>query len=65
MPLDPRSETHIATIFLYKLAPVQFFRQRRLARVDRVAAHAWEDGWRRVCVVRWRPSERGLQRISP
>ena len=63
--LDPHYETRMATIFLYKLAPDQFFRQRRSARVERVAAHAWEGGRRRVCVVRRRTSERGLQRISP
>ena len=66
-PLNPQSEAHVATIFLYKLAPDQFFRQRRSARVERVATHAWEDGRRRVCVVRRRPSEPwigiGLHRI--
>ena len=32
---------------VYKLAPDQFFRQRRSSRVERVAMHAWEDGRRR------------------
>ena len=58
--LDPHSETRMATIFLYKSAPVQFFRRWAIgARVERVARHAWEGGRARVCVARWRPSERG------
>ena len=60
--LDPHSETRMATIFLYKLAPDQFVRQRRSARVERVARHAWEDGRARVCVARRRPSERMPER---
>ena len=50
--LDPHYETRMATIFLHKLAPDQFFRQRRSSRVERVGMHAWEDGRRRVCVAR-------------
>ena len=42
----------MATIFLYKLAPDQFFRQRRSARVEGVATHAWEVGRTLVCVAR-------------
>ena len=51
-PLDPHYETHMATIFLYKRAPDESFRQRRLARVERVARHAWEVGRALVCVAR-------------
>ena len=50
--LDPHYETRMATIFLYKRAPDKSFRQRRLARVERVARHAWEVGRTLVCVAR-------------
>ena len=55
--LDPHSETHMATIFLYKHAPNEFFRHAHSPRAEGVATHAWEGGRRRVCVARWRPSE--------
>ena len=57
--LDPQSETRMATIFLYKRAPDEFFRHAHSPRAEGVATHAWEGGRRRVWVVRWRPSEKG------
>ena len=55
--LDPHSETRMATIFLYKRAPDEFFWHAHSPRAEGVATHAWEGGRRRVCVARWRPSE--------
>ena len=66
--LDPHSETRMATIFLYKRAPDEFFWHAHSPRAEGVATHAWEGGRRRVCVARRRPSEhdmgKGLHRIQ-
>ena len=64
-PLDPHCERRMATFFLYKRACEDYFLHARLRAVERVATLAWEVGRTLVCVARWRPSERGLQRISP
>ena len=50
--LDPHYETRMATIFLYKRAPDEFFRHAHSPRAEGVATHAWEGGRRRVCVAR-------------
>ena len=63
--LDPHSETHMATIFLYKRAPNEFFRHAHSPRAEGVARHAWEGGRRRVCVRRAVAAERAMMGRTP